>query len=104
MTTTVNRLEQKLMGNETYRRAVDLLEADIDDELVALEPTKGACFGFNSVAKDVWRKLERPQSFEELKNELLSEYEVTADQCSEELRGLLDSMSWAQLIERTPAA
>lgn len=91
------------MANETYRRAVELLEADINDELVALEPSKGACFGFNSVAKDVWRKLERPRTFEELRNELLSEYEVSEDQCTEELRGLLEDMSRANLIERTSA-
>jgi hypothetical protein len=91
------------VANETYRRAVELLEADINDELVALEPSKGACFGFNSVAKDVWRKLERPRTFEELRNELLSEYEVSEDQCTEELRGLLEDMSRANLIERTSA-
>jgi hypothetical protein len=96
-------LEPKPVANETYRRAVELLEADINDELVALEPSKGACFGFNSVAKDVWRKLERPRTFEELRNELLSEYEVSEDQCTEELRGLLEDMSRANLIERTSA-
>jgi hypothetical protein len=91
------------VGHETYRRAVELLEAEINDELVALEPIKGACFGFNSVAKDVWRKLEQPRTFDELKNELLSEYEVSEHQCTEELRGLLNEMSRANLIERTAA-
>lgn len=103
MTRAVNRLEPKPVGHEIYRRAVELLEADINDELVALEPTKGACFGFNSVAKDIWRKLERPRTFDELRNALLGEYEVSEDQCTEELRGVLDDMSRANLIERTAA-
>lgn len=101
MIEAVNRWEPKSVGVEAYRRAVELLEADINDELVALEPAKGACFGFNSVAKDVWRKLDRPRTFDELRDELLSEYEVSEDQCTEELRGLLDDMSRANLIERT---
>lgn len=88
------------MSNQVYRRTVELLEADINDELVALEPALGACFGFNSVAKDVWRKLETPRTFDDLRNDLLAEYDVGEEQCTEELRELLDHMTQAKLIER----
>jgi len=86
--------------NETYKRAVELLEADIDDELVALEPKLGECFGFNPVAKDVWRKLAQPQSFDQLRSELLADYDVSDEQCTAELRGLLQEMEQAKLIAR----
>jgi hypothetical protein len=36
--------------NPVYRRALTLMEADIGDELVALDATAGNCFGFNQVA------------------------------------------------------
>jgi hypothetical protein len=87
--------------SETYKRAVELLEADINDELVALEPNLGECFGFNPVAKDVWRKLAEPRSFDQLRAELTSEYDVTDEQCGLELRELLQEMERAKLIERT---
>lgn len=83
-----------------YQRSVELLEADLNDELVALEPERGTCFGFNSVAKDVWRKLDRPRSFDELRSELLAEYEVSDEDCTRDLRELLDHMRDAKLIER----
>jgi ornithine carbamoyltransferase len=85
--------------NEMYRRSARLLEAEINDELVALEPNQGACFGFNSVATDVWRKLEQPRSFAELRNALLAEYDVSEEQCTGELRELLEQMREARLIE-----
>jgi DNA-directed RNA polymerase delta subunit len=85
--------------NATYRRAIELLEADLNDELVALEPNKGACFGFNPVAKDIWRKLERPRSFDDLRREILAEYDVSSEQCTRELRQLLDDMVVKGLIE-----
>jgi hypothetical protein len=85
--------------NQIYRRAIELLEADIDDELVALEPSKGACFGFNPVAKDVWRRLEQPCSFDDLRLSLLAEYDVGEEQCARELRELLDEMVAKGLIE-----
>lgn len=86
------------MTSPVYKRAVDLMEADLGDELVALDPNAGDCFGFNSVATSVWRQLEQPRTFEELRDALLSEYEVDQQRCAEELQELLDDMSKRGLI------
>ena len=90
---------EQIPEDETYRRSAQLMEADINDELVALEPNQGLCFGFNSVATDIWRKLEQPRTFGDLKIELLAEYEVSEEQCTSDLRDLLEQMSEARLIE-----
>jgi hypothetical protein len=76
-----------------YKRAIDLMEAELGDELVALDPTAGECFGFNNVAASVWRELAQPKSFEQLRDALLDEYEVQPDQCAEELEGLLRNLT-----------
>lgn len=84
-----------------YVRAVDLLEADIGNELVALEPEAGNCFGFNEVATVVWRKLAEPRSFDELRDSLVADYDVSTEQCSTELKALLDEMKAQGLVEQT---
>jgi coenzyme PQQ synthesis protein D (PqqD) len=81
-----------------YRRAVDLMEAELGDEIVALDPNIGECFGFNSVASSVWRELAQPRTFDQLRDALLGEYEVERDQCSRELRDLLDDLSSKGLV------
>jgi hypothetical protein len=86
-----------------YKRSAELLEADINDELVALEPNQGACFGFNAVARDVWRKLEQPLSFDQLRGELLAEYDVSEQECTEDLRNVLSDMRRLNLIEEVAA-
>lgn len=86
------------MTSPVYKRAVDLMEADLGDELVALDPNAGDCFGFNSVATSVWRQLEKPRTFEELRDALLDEYEIDQQQCTKELRELLENMSERGLI------
>lgn len=91
------------MNNQIYRRAVDLLEADINDELVGLDPARGNCFGLNAVAKDIWRSLERPQSFDELRAVLLGEYDVSEEQCTAELQEFLREMAAKGLIASEPA-
>ena len=80
------------MSNILYERATELLEADVGDELMALDVEGGNCFGFNSVATSVWRQLASPRSFEELSQALLADYEVDTDRCAEELRELLDDL------------
>jgi hypothetical protein len=81
-----------------YKRAIDLMEAELGDELVALEPNAGECFGFNSVATSVWRALENPKSFEQLRDTLLDEYEIGEQQCSQELKELLDDLAQKGLV------
>ena len=80
------------MSEPVYERATELLEAKLGDELVALDREGGNCFGFNSVATRVWQLLLSPKTFTELIEALVAEYEVSADQCTEELQGLLDSL------------
>ncbi|HKP34746.1 MAG TPA: PqqD family protein [Sphingomicrobium sp.] len=81
-----------------YRRAVELLEAELGDELVALEPNAGECFGFNTVATSVWRQLAQPKSFAELRDALLEEYDVKPEQCTRELKELLDDLASRGLV------
>lgn len=83
-----------------YRRSADLMEADIGDEIVALDAEKGICFGFNDVAANVWRTLDQQRSFDELRDQLLHQYDVDVEQCSDELRELLDGMIEKGLIEQ----
>lgn len=86
------------MSSPEYRRKADLLEADIGDELVALDPAAGSCFGLNEVATFVWRRLASPATFEQLTQDLLAEYDVAEERCVRELGELLDDMAAKGLI------
>ena len=66
-----------------YERAVELLEADLGDELLTLDAKAGQCFGFNSVASAVWHSLEHETSVAEICEFLTSEFEVGEDECEE---------------------
>jgi hypothetical protein len=85
-----------------YKRAINLMEAELGDELVALDPIGGACFGFNDVATSVWVLLKQPKSFEQLHDRLVAEYEVDPGRCDIELRQLLDDLSAKGLVTTSP--
>ena len=86
------------MDDAIYERAMDLLEADLQGEMVALDPNGGQCFGFNEVATSVWRLLESPRSLAELTVALGEEYEIDEQRCRAELAELLDDLCGRGLI------
>lgn len=81
-----------------YERTAALMEAELGDELVGLEPGAGVCYGFNDVAKRVWQILEQPKSFEAIRTVLLDEYDVAPGECDSDLRELLADFVDKKLI------
>lgn len=88
------------MTDIVYERSAKLLEAELGQELLALDPQQGLCFGFNEVAAEVWRLLETPRSAGDLTDDLLERFDVEREQCLEELRELLDELEGQGLIRK----
>ena len=92
------------MTEIVYARAVSLMEAEIEDEIVGLDRSQGEVFGFNSVASDVWRLLETPRTASQICAEMAERYEVSADECSGDVRDLLDELIKLNLVKRIQGA
>lgn len=88
-------------ANPIYVRVRDLMEAELGDELVALDVEDGLCFGFNAVATDVWRLLERPHDVAGLVDALTAEYDVGPAECSQDVRDVLAVLEQHRLVERS---
>ena len=82
-----------------FVRSKDLLEAEIDDEIVALDRARGQVFGFNGVASDVWRLLASPRTIDELVVELGALYDVEDATCRADVKELISSLDEMGLIK-----
>ena len=89
------------MPETHYRRAVELMEAELDDELVALDADAGNCFGFNGPATLVWQELAEPRTASQLKAALMNRYEVDAATCERDLEELLGDLQQRGLVQAT---
>lgn len=94
----------RITEDTMFAQATRLLEAEVDNELVALDVKLGQCFGFNPVATSTWKLLAQTRSFAELRRELMDEYEVDAGRCTEELAALLHELVEAGLAKQVEAA
>ena len=66
-------------------RAADLIEAEVDGELIALQAARGRCYGFNRSATRIWSLTKRPISLAALCDALMAEYQVDRARCEAEV-------------------
>jgi hypothetical protein len=68
------------------------IEAEIDDEIVALSIQQGTCYGMNRVGSRIWNLLAKPLRISDLLGILLSEYRVDPNVCERQVLDLLEEL------------
>lgn len=75
-----------------------LIEAEIDNEVVALNIKKGTCYGLNRVGSRIWSLLGVPIQISEICERLFVEYKVEPRDCEREVLDLLEELRAEGLI------
>ena len=79
-------------------RSDGFIEAEIDNEIVALNIEKGTCYGLNSVGSRIWTLLADPIRIKEICASLLTEYKVEPGACERQVLDLLEELRAEGLI------
>jgi hypothetical protein len=82
----------------TVVRSSGLIEAEIENEIVALNVEKGTCYGLNSVGSRIWALLATPIRIDEICARLLAEYRVEPSVCQRQVLDLLEELRAEGLI------
>ncbi|MBE0650714.1 MAG: lasso peptide biosynthesis PqqD family chaperone [Bacteroidales bacterium] len=86
---------------EKYSRNQQIIDGELDNNQVMLNIEKGKYFGLNPVGKRIWDLIEQPKSFPEITETLLTEFDVTKEQCEEEVRAFLDKAVQNEIIVKS---
>jgi hypothetical protein len=92
-----------LSSAAVIERTNGFIEAEIDDEIVALSIEHGICYGFNRVASRIWTLLGRSTRIGDLCATLVSEYSVDPDVCERQVLDLLEELRAEGLIATVDA-
>jgi hypothetical protein len=84
-------------------RAAPLMEAMVEDEMLALEPERGAFYRFNGTATRVWELIAQPRTLGELCDSLADEYDVAPADCEADTLELLSDLEKDGLVTLTSA-
>ncbi len=88
---------------EKYSRNQQVIDGELDNNQVMMHLEKGKYFGLNPIGKRIWDLIEQPKSFKELTIALLSEFDVTEEQCSQEVRNFLGKAVECDIIVKSEA-
>ena len=75
------------------------LSADIGEECVILNSTKGAYYGLERHGVLVWHLIQQPRRIAELRDAILDEFEVESARCERDLMELLTELQEEGLIK-----
>ena len=83
----------------TIVRTNKALVSSIEDELVMFDVNAGQYYGLNNVATAVWNHLETKKTVDELARNLTSEFDISVDDCRNELLEFLPELEEKGLIK-----
>ena len=77
----------------------DQISCDLAGEAAILELKNGTYFGLDEVGAVVWNLMAQPRRVIEIRDALLEQYDVEAEQCGRELIELLGALHERGLIQ-----
>jgi hypothetical protein len=80
----------------------DQVSCDLAGEAAILNLKNGVYYGLDPVGARVWRLIQGPKTFAELREKLLEEYEVDVANLDSDLKELLGRLAEQGLVEITP--
>ena len=90
--------ERHLSPASRVTRTDGVIEAEIDNEIVALSIERGTCYGMNAVASRIWHVLQNPITVDEICKTLIAEYAVDRSVCEQQVLDLLEDLRAEGLI------
>jgi hypothetical protein len=84
--------------NSTVVAVEDQVSSQVGDEAVILHMRDGIYYGLDPVGAGIWELLQEPRTVHEIRDRLLSEYEVEGARCEADLLSLLQELMERRLV------
>ncbi len=79
--------------------ARDQVSSDLGGEVAILNLKDGTYYGLNTAGAQIWSLIQEPRTIAEIRDVLVSEYEVESDRCENDLIALLQRLTEVGLVE-----
>ncbi len=92
-------MKRTLSWSSRVVAAKDQVSSDLGGEIAILHLEAGTYYGLDVVGARIWSLIQEPRTVKEIRDVLVSEYEVDPDRCESELIALLQRLADEELIE-----
>ncbi|MCP5047088.1 MAG: lasso peptide biosynthesis PqqD family chaperone [bacterium] len=87
--------EKRIQPEATIARNDDIIFSDMGEETVMMSIDKGEDYGLDPVGRRIWELLEKPATVMDIRDDLCTEFNVSAERCAADIMPFMD-----QLIEK----
>jgi hypothetical protein len=95
----ITELDAHISDSSIVVAVPEQIFSDIGGEAVILHLQTGIYHGLNEVGARIWNLIQAPKAVQDIKQIVLEEYDVTAQECDRDLIALLKDLLAAGLIE-----
>ena len=88
-----------ISNNTQVKASNDQVSCELDEEAAILDMKTGVYYGLDPVGARIWELIQQPQTVAEVVAQLLDEYDVDAEQCTQDVIMLLSQLHERELIE-----
>jgi hypothetical protein len=80
------------------RRKEGLLISELGDEMVMMDVESGNYIGLNQTGRVIWELIEQPLKVDDLIKQLLSRYDISYEECSQDTLEYLNKMNEQKIL------
>jgi hypothetical protein len=84
-------------------RTSDQVASELSGETVILSLRNGVYYGLDEVGSSIWRFIEEPRTFEEIRERITAEYDVTDEECAREVERFVGDLRKNGLVDLLPS-
>lgn len=88
-----------ILPTTQVKASSDQVSCDLAGEAAILDLQNGVYYGLDPVGARIWELIQTPREVQEIVSLLLDEYDVSADQCQNDVLALLGQLAERGLIE-----
>ena len=92
-------ISDQLTLDAIIRRSDALLSTSLGDDVVMMDVEQGASYGLEAVAARIWALTEQPLSVGSLCDRLVTEYQISPEQCQQEVLAFLGELLNQHLVQ-----
>jgi hypothetical protein len=89
----------ELSGSTIVKMSKDYVYCSVEDEMVLLGLEDGIYYGLNPVGTFIWEQLKEPKTIGEIRDAILTEYDVEKGECEQDLMDLLRELALKGIID-----
>ena len=91
---------KKKITPETYiKRNNEVFASQIDDEVVMMNIQSGKYYGIDTIGSRIWDLINEKIQVQQVIDQLLEEYDVSEEQCKNDVLEFLDELNGNKLVE-----